>query len=135
MEELFERLQRIADDDIELGMNCSVRVDEDAKGPFVQIVCWRKDVITGEMGYGYGGKAYPSEHATLSELVQVIFGLYLRYWEHEARETFEYKGLRVFGPHISVEALMTVARKVDIRSARHVEDQVGAETSLTAGEG
>lgn len=121
-EPLIDRLTRIADD-IELGMDCSVRVEEDAKGCFVQIRCYRRDVITGEMGYGFGGKAYPSEHATLSELVQMIFGLYRGYWEHEVRETFKYQGLRVYGPHISVEALMTVARNVDVRSAQHVEDR------------
>jgi hypothetical protein len=118
----LERLQEVAAD-ITLGMECQVRVEEDPKGCFVQIKCWRRDVITGEWDWGYGGKAYPSEHATLSELTQMIFGLYRAYWEHEVRETFEYQGLRVYGPHISVEALMTVARKVDVRSAQHIEDR------------
>ncbi len=120
------RLERIAGE-IELGMGCSVRVARDVEIPqgrfFFQITCWRRDVVTGEMGYGYGGKAYLSEHASDSELVQTIFGLYRAYWEHEARETFSWKGRRVFGPHISTEALWDVARRVDIRSARHTEDQ------------
>lgn len=120
-DEFGGRLVRIVDD-IDLGMGCSVRVELDSKGWFVQIRCYRQDVITREMGFGYGGKAYLSEHATDSEIVQAIFGLYKGYWEHEARETFAYKDKRVFGPHISVEALLTVASKVDVRSARHVED-------------
>jgi hypothetical protein len=90
---------------------------------YFQIQCEREDVITGEWGTGYGGKAYLSEHMTDSELVQVIFGLYKSYVEHEARETFHYKGRRVFGPHVDVNALWEVARRVDVRSARHLEDQ------------
>lgn len=109
--------------EIDLGMECSVRVDASEDGrPFLQIRCYRRDVITGEMGFGYGGKAYPSKYATDSELVQIVFGLYRAYWEHEARETFEWKGRRIFGPHIDSQALWEVAKRVDVRSARHVDD-------------
>jgi hypothetical protein len=90
---------------------------------YYQIECYRKDAITGEMGMGYGGKAYLSEHMTDSELVQTIFGIYKSYWEHEARETFQWNGRRVFGPHIATEALWEIARRVDVRSAKHEEDQ------------
>lgn len=119
--ELLLRLHNITSE-IRLGMECSIRVDDTGRGPFVQIRCWRRDVITGEMGYGFGGKAYPSEHASDSEIIQMVFGLYKGYWEHEARETFEWRGRRPFGPHISTEALWEVARRVDVRSAKHVED-------------
>lgn len=121
-EGLGERLARIISE-IELGMKCEVRlgVSEEERW-FVQIICKRVDVITKVEGWGYGGKAYPSEHASDSEIVQMIFGLYKGYWEHEARENFEWRGRRVFGPHISTEALWEVARRVDLRSANHVED-------------
>lgn len=133
MDETFEdRLNRIVGD-IRLGMNCEVQIGIDksffdAEGRpagrfYFQVKCWRRDVITGEYGWGYGGKAYLSPHSTDSELVQTIFGLYKGYWEHEARENFEYRGRRVFGPHISTEALWDIARRVDYRSARHVEDR------------
>jgi hypothetical protein len=133
MTETFpERLARIAGD-IALGMNCDVRIgqnldyfdkDGNPDGPyFVQIRCWRLDVITGEEGYGYSGKGQPSKHATDSEIIQLIFGLYLGYWTHEARENFEWAGRRVFGPHIKTQALHSVAKQVDVRSAMHVDDQ------------
>jgi len=111
--------------DISLPKQFSVHVghDGDFDRRYFQIQCEREDVITGEWGTGYGGKAYLSPHMTDSELVQIIFGLYKAYWEHEARETFHWKGRRIFGPHISSEALWEVARRVDVRSARHVEDQ------------
>lgn len=120
------RLLRIQGD-IKLGMGCDLRVAQDAQDGqgryFFQIQCWREDTITGEMGWGFGGKAYLSEHASDSELIQTAFGLYKGYWEHEARETFVWRERRPFGPHISTEALWSVARKVDLRSAKHVEDQ------------
>ena len=124
-ESLLDRVIRIQEE-INLGMQCIVRTgtsEERGDALFVQIQCWRMDVITKEMGWGYGGKAYPSEHATDSEIIQMIFGLYKGYWEHEARETFEWRGRRPFGPHISTEALWSVARQVDVRSSLHVEDR------------
>lgn len=120
------RLNRLADR-VEMGMRCRIKIGRDAEienGRFYfQIACYRMDVITKKMGLGYGGKAYLSPHMTDSELFQIMFGLYKGYWEHEARENFEIDGVRPFGPHISTEALISVARKVDVRSAKHVEDR------------
>jgi hypothetical protein len=113
---------------ITLGMECVVDINRDEENTpgrlYLQIACWRRDIITGEMGIGYGGKGWLSQHMTDSEIFQVAFGLYRAYWEHEARETFEIDGLRPFGPHIKTEALMSISRQVDVRSARHVEDRV-----------
>jgi hypothetical protein len=122
-DELVERMQQLTSE-IELGMNCSVVVSKTpGKGAYVQIECYREDTITKKMGTGRGGKAYPSEHSTDSEIFQIVFGLYKGYWEHEARETFVLRGRRPFGPHIATEALLTVARKVDVRSQKHEEDK------------
>jgi hypothetical protein len=128
----FNRLLGIQSE-IKLGMDCDVVIGKDDSffdehgapdGRFYfQIQCWRRDTITGKMGLGYGGKAYLSPHATDSELIQTAFGLYKGYWEHEARETFQWRDRRPFGPHISTEALWDVARRVDVRSAKHVEDK------------
>jgi hypothetical protein len=124
-EEFIDRLIRIADD-IELGMECTIRIGRDEEIPegryYFQIECVRRDAITGEMGVGRGGKAYLSQYATDNELVQTVFGLYKSYWEHEARETFTWRGRRVFGPHIDTAALWEIARRVDVRSAQHQED-------------
>lgn len=131
------RLESIAAS-IHLGMNCDLIVGKDetfydAYGEpdgrfYLQVTCWREDTITGEMGRGYGGKAYLSPHATDSEIIQTAFGLYKGYWEHEARETFLLTNSagetrRPFGPHIDTWALWSVARRVDIRSAKHVGDR------------
>lgn len=136
--ETFERRLEAIVHSISLGMNCDLMVGKDdafydqygePDGRFYfQITCWRLDTITGEMGRGTGGKAYLSPHATDSELIQTAFGLYKSYWEHEARETFVLydsagAGRRPFGPHIDTWALWSVARKVDVRSARHEGDR------------
>lgn len=129
-ETLADRLTAIVED-IDLGMNCVIRVgyeeaydiDGNSIGRyFVQIRCWRQDVITGEMGWGAGGKYWVSKHQTKSEIVQMIFGAYKAYWEHEARENFQYRGRRALGPHIDIDAQWEASIKIDVRSAQHVED-------------
>jgi hypothetical protein len=119
------RLTRLASE-VTLAEHFDIIIAQDKEVPngrwYFQITCWRRDAITGDMGRGYGGKAYLTPHATDSELIQTLFGLYKAYWEHEARETFQWRERRVFGPHISTEALWDVARRVDVRSARHTDD-------------
>lgn len=121
-DEFYDRVCDIANE-IELGMNCSIIVGIKGDRVYVQIECLRVDVITKVVGPGRGGKAWPSEFATDSEIVQMIFGLYKGYWEHEARENFVWRGRRPFGPHIDTQALWEVARRVDVRSQKHEEDK------------
>lgn len=117
-EEFLARIERIAAD-IELGMGCKLKIGRDEEVPngrfYLQVECLRPDAFTGEMGLGYGGKAYLSRYASDNELVQTAFGLYKGYWEHEARETFKWRKRRVFGPHIDTAALWEVAKRVDVR--------------------
>ncbi|QNJ56017.1 hypothetical protein SEA_RASPUTIA_127 [Microbacterium phage Rasputia] len=127
--EHVERLEAIVSS-IRLGMKCEVRLgfSSDRDEHFVQIACMRMDVITKIEDWGYGGKAWPSRHASDSEVIQQIFGLYKSYWEHEARETFELcdelgEYRRPFGPHIDTWALWSVARRVDVRSQQHTDDR------------
>jgi len=116
--EFVKRLNAIMVD-VDLGMDCRLLVghdDENIPGRYYfQIECLRRDVITDEMGYGYGGKAYLSPYMTDSELVQIAFGLYKGYWEHEARENFQWRKRRVFGPHMDVNAVWEVSQRIDIR--------------------
>lgn len=112
------RVDRLLDD-IQLAESFQVHVRPDPGSDrlYMQVWCWRPDTFTGEMDWGRGGKAYLSPHATDSELVQTAFGLYKAYVEHEARESFLWRGRRVFGPHISTEALWEVAERYDARPA------------------
>jgi hypothetical protein len=102
--------------DIELGFNCELILGTDLGGRnYLQVRCWRPDTLTGVSSWGTGGKAYLSPHMVKSEITQIAFGLYKGYLEHEARESFKYRGRRVYGPHIDVEALWEVCRRVDVR--------------------
>lgn len=121
-ESLTVRLERIATE-IDLGMECAVDLGYDDKGDFVRIQCYRKDVITGEYDYGYGGKGRPSPEQSDDQIVQMIFGLYQSYWIHEARENFQWRGRRIYGPHTKIQALWEAARHVDIPSAMHVGER------------
>lgn len=121
--------------DIELAENFSVIVGRDVVPVYVssspiatvgttfgryyfQIANWCKDTFTGEMGMQYGSKAYLDPDASDSELIQTVFGLYKGYWEHEARETFKWRKRRVFGPHMDVNAIWEVARRVDLGAGK-----------------
>lgn len=82
---------------------------------YLQVGHLRPDMITGEEGWGYGGKAYLSEHMTDSEVVQTIFGLFKAYEEHETREGFHYADKRVFGPHLDIFQVWEIAHLTDAR--------------------
>lgn len=64
----------------------------------------------------HGGKAYVSPHSTHDEVVKKALGLCLGFVEHEMREGFLYKGVRVFDPHVTIEALAEAAKHTACRS-------------------
>ena len=131
-QEMIDRYFAIASE-VKLAEYFKVIVAQDKEKPFgrwyYQISFGRIDVITGVWGTGYGGKAYLSPHASDNELVQTIFGLYKGVWEHEARESFQWNDRRVFGPHIATQALWDVAKRIDVRNAKHMDDTPTAEES------
>lgn len=83
---------------------------------WVQVGMERPDTYTNEISIGKGGKAYVSPYATSDEVVKKVFGLVMSYVEHEAREGFQWKNRRIFNPHVSLEALHSVALKSNYRS-------------------
>jgi hypothetical protein len=74
-----------------------------------EIVARRPDVDTGRVGIGRGGKRFVTDQMSNSTIVRSIFGALVSYEEHECREGFAFDGKRIFGPHISIEALADVA--------------------------
>lgn len=99
--------------DVGLPANFRVVIGRDGAGGrfFYQIEADRIDVVTCQIGVGRGGPAYLDPAMSESSLVQTIFGLYDAYCHHEARETFTWRGRRVFGPHIDIEAHWEVAER------------------------
>lgn len=113
----FNRVERIVAD-ISYKNDYRLFVDVDTvsrKRVYMQVTCFRKDTVTGQWGYGKGGKFYLSPHMTDQEIVQNAFGLFKAYEEHECREFFMYKGKRIYGPHISLDALLEIADRTTYR--------------------
>jgi len=97
------------------------------KYPYLQIAHWRPDAVTGVEAWGQGDKAYISAHATDSEIFQTMLGLAKAYEEHEVREFFLIDGKRPFGPHISTEALCSVADQYDARPTEPPTEKGGED--------
>jgi len=116
--DLFQHVQN----DIALPPKFALLLKPDQRVPdsngrwYYQIECERPDTFTGEVGIGRGGKAYLSPEMTEGELVQIAWGLFQGYVLHEAREGFQWRGRRVFGPHISTAALWDVAERTEYRA-------------------
>lgn len=112
-ETFSERVHRIHGE-VDLGMSARLYLGwTRERGYYFQVEAPVKDVETGETVPMLGPRGYLSESASDSELIQIAFGLYKGFWEHEARETFVYRGRRVFGPHIDTNALWEVAERLD----------------------
>lgn len=82
---------------------------------YIQVVATIPDVVTGEMSTQKSGKHYLSEFMTDTEIVRKIFGAYEMFDRHEIFEAFTYKGARIFGPHIDVDALVEISERVSVR--------------------
>ena len=75
------------------------------------------DISTGHYERQHSRKWLLSAHMTRSEIVQTCFKLALTAAEHRTRETFKYRGRRIFGPHFDVDALHALCgqRGFDVR--------------------
>lgn len=79
---------------------------------------WRFDgpcAVTGVVEEQACRKWWLSEFMTDGELVQTAFMAAIAAEEHECREFFLYRGRRIFGPHIRLDALMQVCDQIEVR--------------------
>jgi hypothetical protein len=83
---------------------------------FLQIKFWDVDNDTGKLELQSCRKWMLSEHMTKSEVVLTAWKAVQAAVEHEAREKFLYKGRRVFGPHIDLDAMWAVSTNLDARA-------------------
>ena len=90
--------------------------------PFLQASFTEPDAYTGELSVQFTRKWLLSEHMVRSEIVQTALKCVLTSAEHRVRETFLYKGERIFGPHFDIEALyeMALHRRLDYRGRKAV---------------
>jgi hypothetical protein len=67
----------------------------------------RKDINTGEYGKGWGRwHTTPIEFATETSVVMTAWVCVKMIVEHELLEGFEYKGVKVFNPHKTLDELV-----------------------------
>jgi hypothetical protein len=78
-------------------------------GYFIQVKFLAPDNETHKIALQSCRKWYVSSFATRSEVVQTAFLAAKQATEHEMREQFLYKGKAIFGPHIDVDARLTLA--------------------------
>ena len=74
---------------------------------------------TGRFQEWEGRKWFLSSEASRSEIVQTAFKAVITALEHEARETFRYKGEAIFGPHFDCDLLVELCKRSDALDARH----------------
>jgi hypothetical protein len=74
---------------------------------------------TGTIQEWEGRKWFLSAEASRTEIVQTAFKAVITALEHEARETFRYKGAAIFGPHFDCDLLVELCKRSDALDARH----------------
>lgn len=70
---------------------------------------------TGVFETQWARKWYLSALMTKGEVVQTAFAAALAAEEHECREFFTFAGKRIFGPHLTLEALVSRADMIEGR--------------------
>jgi hypothetical protein len=86
-------------------------VEETAGGFHIWISGMETDSYTGEPSLQEGRKWFVSRDCTPSDVVRTAFKSVVTWAEHEARESFKYKDVRVFNPHLDIEAMVARAKK------------------------
>jgi hypothetical protein len=84
---------------------------DDGIALWLQWVFFAPCAETGEACRQSGRKWRVSHYATPDEVVKTAFAAVLFALEHEARETFTYRGETIFHPHTDVEALVELAQQ------------------------
>lgn len=112
--EAITRLQEIIKK-VELpeGYNIECGISDPWGGLWFEITLIRPDTYDHHLDVGHGGQKFVSPGATDGQIVRAIGGAFFAYIEHEGREAFKYEGKRIFGPHISIDALLKVAEEVE----------------------
>lgn len=91
---------------LDWGFNVLTRGDD----LFLQVEFIAPDVVTGHPSVQRGRKWLLSQHMVPSEVVTTAFKAVLTAVEHEARESFTYRGEAVMGPHFDVDELVLMLR-------------------------
>ena len=92
-------------------LNYHIKVVDGHGGVYLRAEYFEPDIYTQKFEKQYTRKWLLSPLMTDSEVVQTCFKMCFTSMEHKTRESFTYKGSRIFGPHFDVEDLVTLCKK------------------------
>ena len=97
----------------------------DGNRPYLQLEFIAPDSLGGPAGSWRSRKWFLSYHMTKTEFVRTAWKAVKTAVEHEAAESFTFKGERVYGPHMDVEALVEACRngRVEKRASIEIEQE------------
>ncbi len=108
VKELIGSITRVQIENIlnDVQFSNSVFSVEEAPGGFhIWISGIEPDSYTGKMELQEGRKWFVHNRSTPSDVVRTVFKSVSTWAEHEARESFKFRGIRVFSPHLDLEKL------------------------------
>lgn len=105
----FEEAINIIEEDVKAAPYQFVLTRETPECWLLQAKLWRPDTYTGVMGWGYSGERVIRCTTSVRNLVMSCYAVAESFAVHELREAFEYKGEKIVGPHIPLEAMWEAA--------------------------
>jgi hypothetical protein len=91
---------------------------------FVWVEFWRRDLDTGEWGWGRGATHVVHGGATESAVAKTLWVAVKAIVEHELMHAFKVDGKSLFDPHASLASLLSISEKdkhPDSYALRHAE--------------
>jgi hypothetical protein len=82
-------------------------------GWYLQVTYYEADVDTGDRALQKSRKWLIEPSATESDVIRTAYAAVTRSYAHVVSEHFTYKGRRVFGPHVAIEALLEACGKTE----------------------
>lgn len=86
----------------------------ECKTPYLQVLFYDADRITGEKELQRCRKWILSYHMVDSEVIRTAFKAIETAMLHEVQEEFKYKGVRIFNPHLDLDELVDSIKNKEV---------------------
>lgn len=124
-------------DDIDchvFGNLCSWKVQPKGDGFLLQLQVLMRDNFCNSVNWQSGRKYYISSHAIKEEVIGTAWTAVQAFVQHEIRETFSYKGVNVFGPHLNYDKLAEfVKTNEEVKRPLSLEQEDASLIAIHAG--
>lgn len=109
----FEEIKEVIDK-VTYKEGWSIKVFQKNKIPFIQVIFMGADETTGMIEEQKCRKWSLSYHMTTTEIVYTVLKAIQAAEDHETREFFKYKGVRIANPHFSVEDIVGLVKSKEL---------------------